>query len=221
MTTLRTHGWRLALVLAGVLIALGGRLHPDAESTDPLRQELATMTAHENWVPGHALIMFGTFALVAGLWLARATGVWAEARRALTVAAVAMSLYAVETVFHLAASVDAHALAHGDAAPVAFTHVGLSVVLYPLAGGALAALGVRLVRTLSGVRRIPPLLAVVAGVMHGLSVPATLLLPDAELSPMFAIGGMGMALWAIGSGLLGAGRARVVEDGVAKVPVHV
>lgn len=211
MTTIRTHAWRIILVVSGLLIIAGGRMHPSAEAGGSLREELAEMTADPSWIPGHTLVMLGTLGIVIALWWARSLGVWSRTGRALTVAAVAMSLYAVETVFHLAAAVDADNLAHGHAAPVAFTHIGLSIVLYPLAGTALAWLGVSLNRTESGVRRVVPVLAVLAGTLHAISVPATILLPDAEISPVFALAGVGMALWALLTGVVGATDRPAVE----------
>lgn len=214
MSTLTTHAWRVVLVMSGLLIIAGGRMHPDAEATDSIREELATMTADPLWVPGHALIALGTIGIVGVLWWARSRGIWAGTGRALTAAAIAMSLYAVETVFHLAAAADAHNLAHGHAAPVAFTHVGLSVLLYPLSGAALAWLGISLIRTQSGIRRVVPVLAVVAGVLHALVIPTTLVLPDAELTPVFASAAIGMALWSILTGVVGTER-RSRRDEVA------
>lgn len=211
MSIIRTHAWRLILVVSGLLIVAGGRMHPDAEATDSLREELATMTADPLWVPGHTLVMLGTVGIAVALWWARSLGIWQRAGKALTVAAVAMSLYSVETVFHLAAVLDTHNLEHGHAAPIAFTHIGLSIVLYPLSGAALAWLGTRLLRTESGIRRVVPVLAVIAGVLHAVVIPATLIFPDAEISPMFAGAAIGMALWSLLTGLVGASVERPAE----------
>jgi hypothetical protein len=207
MNWIRTAGWRPLMVVGGVSMALGGRMHPEADASGSLREELAEMTADDAWVPGHTLVMFGTFALVAALWFARSVDAWPRARRWVTATAVAMSLYAVETVFHLAAVVDAEHLAHGHAAPVSVTHIGLAIVLYPVSGLVLAAFGGRLVATESGVRRIVPVLAVVAGLLHASSVPGTLVFPDAELSPVFAGAGITLALWSILTGLVGSSYA--------------
>ena len=172
----RPFGWRIALVAAGLTMLAGGALHPDADAQDSLREELATMTADSRWVPGHTLLVIGTVLLAAGLWTARRQRVWPRSvDRALAVATVALSLYAVETVFHLAAAVDSHALHHGDAAPIAFTHVGLASVLYPISGLAVVYLAVTLARAQSGVRRAVALIGVPAGLAHAASVPLTML----------------------------------------------
>lgn len=215
MNPLRTHLWRLALVASGVLLAVGGPMHPESDARDSLREELATMTADERWVPGHSLIVVSTLLLATGLWLARRDHAWPErVQRTLALAATAVSLYVVETVAHLAAASDSHALAHGEAAPVAFTHIGLSVVLYPLTGLAVAALALSFARVQTGWRRGVVGLGMLSGVLHALSVPLTLVLPDVELSPVFAAAALSLAVWSIGTGLVGAPARAVTEPRV-------
>ena len=211
MSFLRPNAWRLALITAGVLMAVGGPMHPSSDARDSMTQELATMTADAAWVPGHALIMVGTVLLVAGLWLARAQGVWPAAHRALTATAVTMSLYAVETAFHLAAVADSAALASGEMPPLTFIHLALATVLYPLSGTGLVLLGIYLVGSESGIRRVVPVLAVVGGLLHASSIIITLLFPTFEATPLFAGAGMSIALWSLLTGALGASRRRVVE----------
>jgi len=208
MSLLRTHGWRLPLLAGGVLMAMGGRMHPDADAEGSLVEELAAMTADERWVPGHLLIVAGTVLLAGGLWAARSADAWPRARQAVTWAAIAFSAYAVETVFHAAAAADHDQLEHGELGPIALTHVVLSSFLYPISGAALVFLALTLIRTEIGLRRVVPVLALVAGTLHMLSVPSTLLFPDADVSWMFLGAGVGMALWAIATGLVGASRRR-------------
>ena len=209
MPTTSTTRWRFALAGGALLTAIGGSMHPDSDSKDALLDEIAVMTADNAWTPAHALIAVGTIVMAVGLWQAVASAAWpARAQRALRLFAVGLSLYAVETVFHLAAVVDTDALAAGDAAPVAWIHLGLAVVLYPLSGAALVWLGVQLHRSLSGPERILGAVAVVAGTLHATAYPTTLLLPDLETTPMFAGAGMLMAAWGIGVGLSGLRSAR-------------
>ena len=47
MNSLRTHLWRITLVASGVLLAVGGPMHPESDARDSLREELTTMTADE------------------------------------------------------------------------------------------------------------------------------------------------------------------------------
>jgi hypothetical protein len=213
MTLLRLHGWRLALVASAVFLVLGGRMHPEADAEDSLREELATMTADDGWVTGHSLIVVSALLLALGLWTAYRQRVWpADVRRPLLIGAVAVSLYLVETVAHLSAAVDSDALAHGHAAPVAWTHVGLSSVLYPLSGVAIAYLAWRMGRAWGGWRRGLTGIGVAAGLLHALSVPLTILFPDAELSPAFAGAAMLIALWSLVTGILGAPQVTAVPQ---------
>ena len=212
MNTLRTHGWRFALVAAGVLIAAGGRMHPDADAEDSLRQELATMTADDRWVTGHTLIALGTLAFALGLVAAHRSTAWpAPTRRTLGMAAVVFAVYVVETVFHLAAAVDSEALAHGDSAPVAMTHVGLSIVMYPITGWALVLLALALGRAWGGWRRAVAAIGVLSGILQVLSVPTTILMPDVEATPLFAGAGISLAVFALLTGVLGAPRRTTVS----------
>jgi len=199
--------WRLLLVGSALTAVVGGGMHPDSDASDPLRERLATMTADDQWVLGHAFIVVSTALLALGLRAARQAPGWSPAvRRALTVAAVAVGLYVVETVAHLAAVVDSDALAAGDAAPVAWAHVGLSAVLYPLSGWAIASLALATARGASPLRRVVAGVGLLAGVVHAASIPLMLLLPDLEASRLFPVAAIGIALWTLGTGLLGAPR---------------
>lgn len=201
----RPQGWRLALLGSGAALLAGGPMHPDSDASGSMREELATMTADDMWVPGHTLVVAGTVLLVVGLWMARRRQVWPRtADRPLAVAVVALSLYAVETVFHLAAVVDSHALHHGHAAPVAFTHLGLAALLYPVSGLAVVYLAATLFRIQGGLRRVVAMLGVIGGLAHAVVVPLTFLSPDTEFTPLFAVAGVLLALWALGTGATGA-----------------
>lgn len=201
----RPQGWRLALLASGAALLAGGPVHPDSDASGSVREELATMTADDLWVPGHTLLVAGTVLLVVGLRMAHRRQVWPQATgRPLAVAVVALSLYAVETVFHLAAVVDSHALHAGHAAPVAFTHRGLAAVLYPVSGLAVVYLAATLARVQGGLRRAVALLGVVGGLAHAVVVPLTFLSPDTEFTPLFAVAGVLLALWALGTAATGA-----------------
>jgi hypothetical protein len=218
MNVLRTHGWRVALVASGILLALGGRMHPQADAEDSLRHELATMMADDRWIPGHTLIVISTVLLALGLWTAYRTRAWpSTVQRGLGLAAAAISLYVVETLAHLGAAADAEALAHGEAAPVAMTHIGLSVVLYPITGSAIVLLAWSFGRVWRGWRRVIAGLGIGSGLLHALSVPTTIVLPDAELSSMFAGAAILLALFSVATGLAGAPRAVVTAEEPALV----
>ncbi|GAA0794225.1 hypothetical protein [Spirilliplanes yamanashiensis] len=219
MNLLRNHGWRLALVASGVVMLAGGPMHPASDAEHPLREELAIMTAHPDWVPAHVLIMISTVLLAAGLVIAHRRQAWPGVQRALGFAAVAVTVYVVETAFHLAAVVDSHALHHGGAAPVAFTHLGLSLLLYPVTGLAVAYLAARQLADWSGPRRFAGLPGVVGGLLHAVSVPLTMALPDTELTPAFAGASILFAVWALATGLAGAPRPAAVATPREPVPV--
>lgn len=209
---LTSHGWRLLLVASGILLAMGGRMHPSADAEDDLRTELATMTADERWIPGHSLIVASTVLLAAGLWWAWRRDVWpTEVRRTLGWASLAVSVYVVETVAHLGAVTDSDALAQGHSAPIAMTHVGLSIVLYPITGWAIALLAWSFGTAWGGWRRVIAAVGVVSGMLQAFSVPSTLLFPDTEISPMFAGAGISLAVFSILTGLVGAPRRSVAE----------
>lgn len=211
----RREPWRLPLVASWLLMVVGGAMHPDADAEDSLRQELATMTADDLWVPGHTLIAVATALLAVGLWGAYRASAWPSARVALRWGAVAVSVYVVETVMHLAAVVDSEALAAGEAAPVAFGHVGLALVLYPVSGLAIAWLAASLGRAWQGPERLLALTGILGGLVHAVSVPLTVVLPDVEATPLFASAGMLLALWSLSIGLVGlrhgAGRGPAQE----------
>jgi hypothetical protein len=203
MTALDRYFWQLALIASGLLAAVGGGRHPDvAAEGNTAREELAVMTADDAWVPGHALLALGVALLALGLWGARRSGRWPRADQALKVGVVAICLYLVEAVMHTAAAVDSEALAHGHSAPVAFTHLGLAAVLYPLSGIAIVWMA-HAMGTDWGRLRFLSVLGIVGGCVHAVSVPATLLLPDTETSPLFATAGMLLAAWALVVGLVG------------------
>lgn len=209
MSTNHPNRWRVALALGGAVTAIGGPMHPDSDAADPLRDELATMTAGDGWVLSHSLVVVGTVLVAAGLWAAHRAGAWpASTRRPLRIAAIAVSLYVIETVFHLAAVVDSDALAAGDPAPLAFGHIGLALVLYPVCGIALAWLGVHVFRAVALPEKVFGVIAVVSGVLQAIVIPLLLLLPDLELTPVFAASATLFAAWALGTGITGLRTAR-------------
>ena len=218
MTLLRNHGWRVALVASAAAALVGGPMHPSGDAEDPLLEELATMTAHPDWVPAHTLLVVSAVLLALGLAAAHRGRAWPTAHKAVGVAALAVSLYVVETLFHLAAAVDSHELHHGDTAPVAYTHLGLSVILYPVAGLAIAYLASRQVGTWRGPRRITGVPGVVGGTLHAVAVPLTMALPAAELTPVFAGGTVLIAVWSLATGLAGAPRPEVAPSEPTSTP---
>ena len=207
-----TVSYRPLLAVSGLLSIAGGGMHPDADAAGSISDDLLEMTADPAWVTGHALTAVSAVLLAAGLWALHRTGGDLPVRtvRAVRVAAVAVSLYVVETLFHLAAVVDSDELATGALAPFAGTHVLLSAVLYPVSGVALALLGVALLRDGRGRRRGVALAAVLGGTLHALAVPLVLLRPDADGAPLFAGGAVLLALWSLLTAITGVPTRRPV-----------
>jgi hypothetical protein len=212
------RAWPLALIASGVLSAVGGGMHPDVGAEgNTAREELAVMTADSAWVPGHTLLAVSVALLALGLWGARRSGRWPGADGALKVGVVAVLLYLVEAVMHTAAAVDSEALAHGHSAPVAFTHLGLAAFLYPLSGAAIVWMANAIGKEWGRLRFLS-VLGIVGGAVHAVVVPMTLLLPDTETTPLFAIAGMGVAFWALVTGLMGLRRPARPRTPGAEVP---
>lgn len=204
MSIPRTQYWRFAFVLAGITMAIGGSNHPEGDAEDSLRDELATMTSDDAWLMSHTFIAAGTALLAFGLWLAYRHRSWPRpTHRALRVVAITMSLYFVETLFHLATVVDSDALASGDTAPIAWGHVGLAIMLYPISGITFAWLNTRVLKAATLPMKTFGAVGIVAGILHATSVPLTLVFPDTEFSSVFASAGILLAVWSLGLGIGG------------------
>jgi hypothetical protein len=184
-------------------------MHPTAQDDGSVREELAQMTADDQWVPGHALVAVGTALLAVGLWTAFRQRAWpAPVLPALKLAAVAFSLYTVETVMHTLASVDSEALAAGEAAPVAITHLALAAVLYPVSGLALAYVSARMWQVGRTAHRVIAVVGVLGGIVHAASVPLTLIFTDSNANDLFPVAGILITLWSVTLGLIGFSSSR-------------
>ena len=191
-----------ALIASGVLLLVGGSMHPGAPKDLGLRQEFAIMMSDDAWIPGHALIVLSTVLLAAGLTVLLRRAPDGPERSTLRFARLAVSLYVVETVLHLFSFVDADRLRDGVFAPIAFAHIGLAAVLYPVSGLAVALLAARWWRRWSAPARTFAATGIVAGILHGLSVPLTLTFGDLDTAPLFAFGAIGIAIWSIAAGVV-------------------
>lgn len=178
--------WRLPLLLAGVLVLLGGPRHPGGT--------MAEMLAHPDWVPGHVLVTAGFAALLAGLvLLARSGTVPAPGARWLRFAIAATVLQTVEMVVHTASVVDHGNLVAGRATPVLSTHLALAVAFYPAFGAAAAGLILTAARTRAVGSWWIAWLGVAGAVAHGASAPLTILTGDERFRILFP----GVALFAL------------------------
>ncbi len=210
MERARAQLWRVLLVISGVVAMVGGTMHPSAEVDGNVREDLAQMTANDSWVPGHTLVAIGTALLALGLWSAWRQRAWpAQVLRALLVAAVAFALYTVETIVHTVAHVDSDALRTGDSAPVAYSHLGLAALLYPVSGLALAYVSVQIWKAGRTAHRVIAVVGVAGGLVHAVSVPLTLLFQDRDVSPLFPVAAVMITIWSVSLGLIGFSSRRV------------
>lgn len=126
MEKARFGAWRALLVLAGVLIVIGGMNHP----RDP---SMAEMLANPDWVWSHTVLLVGFLALLGGLVLyGRATEPPPRTRRWLKWAVIGTVLQSIEMVLHTVSVVDAEHLAAHAATPVLNVHLTMTVLFYPI-----------------------------------------------------------------------------------------
>ena len=187
--------WRPALALAGILLLIGGPLHPRADTTKSFNESTAVMLASPNWPLAHAL-MLASFVLIllALTGVARQSGIPNSVRQILRFARVGAALSVVEMAFHLAAVVDRSSLMAGGPTPVLTTHMTLAVAAYPMLGFSLAALAFQGARTRSLGSWAIGWLGILGGLAHGVSAPIVVLTRDQRYSPLFT-GGVVLALW--------------------------
>jgi hypothetical protein len=177
----------IGLAAGGLLIGLGGVLHPRVDTAVEFEQGLAGMFESSAWSPSHLLTMAG-FLVIAVSLAALAHG---RLRVIGRIAAAAAAFAAVESVPHLLAASEAS---------LVDVHTNLQVVSTPLVGLSFAALA--LVGHRSGeldAGRIVTGIAVVTGCLFALAGPAIAFTENSELSPLFA-GAAGLAIWAVVAG---------------------
>jgi hypothetical protein len=177
----------IGLVAGGLLIGLGGVLHPRVDTSLEFDQGLAGMFESSAWSLSHLLTMAGFLVLALSL-AALANGSLRVLGR---IAAVGAAFAAVESVPHLLAAsegslVDLHTALQAVSTPL----VGLSMAALALAGHRSGELDAG---------RIVTAIAVVGGCLFALAGPAIALTENSELSPLFA-GSAALAIWAVVAG---------------------
>lgn len=170
----------IGLAAAGLLIGLGGVMHPRVDTTVEFDQGLAGMFESAAWSPSHLLTMAGFLVLALSL-AALTNGTLGR------IAAAAAAFAAIESVPHLLAASNAS---------LTDVHTVLQAFSTPMVGLSLAALAVT--REIDG-GRIATALAVVGGVAFAFAGPAIALTHDSAFSPLFA-GSAGLAIWAVVAG---------------------
>jgi hypothetical protein len=189
MTISPSLRWRLPVLLAGILIVLGGPRHPGGS--------MAQMLADPEWIPAHVLMLAGFVALLAGLILFRRAGALPDrTARFLRYATFAAALQTVEMVVHTLAFVDHANVVAGRTAPVLFTHLGLAVVAYPLFALALIGLIVAGARDRTLGSWWVAWLGIAGVAAHGIAAPAVVLGAGERFRVLFA-GAALFALWLV------------------------
>jgi len=189
----------LPLGIGGLLLAVGGQLHPHGAGST-VEAYLASMLADGGWLTSHVLLLLGTTLAAVGFVTTRRAGTFGPGpRRWLLAAAVGWSLAAVELVPHLAAVHDADSLAHHHATPVLDLHLALQVLATPLTGLTGAAVALAVARS---ARTVPAWLLAVPAVLGGLgyAVSAPLIALTGSLAPtvLFPMQA-GLAVWLVGT----------------------
>src|SRR5690606_8639358 len=111
--------WRPLLALGGILIVIGGPMHPGGT--------MAEMLADPAWIPSHSWVLAGFVALtlaILGYW--RAVAESPTMRRWAGLAFAGTLLQTIEMFFHLIAYLDLNHLVAGEPTPILTTHLNLA-----------------------------------------------------------------------------------------------
>jgi hypothetical protein len=203
----------IGLTAAGLLMAAGGLMHPQADSGAGYEEALAGMFDASAWTASHALVLLGYVVLaVSAALLARTADLPKAVRTAVWAVAAGATLGAIESVPHLLAASESTELVGGDATPLTDAHALLQVVTTPAVGLSIATLAVLSARGhVLGNGRIAAAVAVAGGTAVALSGPLLFVTEDPAFSPLFA-GSAALAVWLV---LAGARTARRLRDDAA------
>lgn len=133
--------WPWLLLVGGILGFLGSLLHPQGDPTLTGDAAVAAEIGDPLWTPSHVLILAFAVLLVPGmLGLARSGVLSGAARTAALVTFGASIVWVAESVPHLLAAADHHALLAGQPTPFLTAHAAAAGIVYPLVTFPLAAL---------------------------------------------------------------------------------
>src|ERR1043166_2583796 len=119
MTNAPLAAWRILLIISGLLILIGGPMHPGGT--------MEQMLANPRWIPGHSLVLLGFVLFLAALGAFRnSKQLPSRTQNWLKLAIAGAVLQTIEMAFHTAAVVDHDHLAAGQSTPVLSTHLTLS-----------------------------------------------------------------------------------------------
>lgn len=202
---------------AAVAFNLGGSLHPNDSGMGDKVAQLHHMLLASTWYPAHLglLVSFGLFT-VAFLRLPGRLEMAPASRRLVRVMAVVSALTTAAMVPHLLAPLGADSLADGQSNALSvFMTIDETLVDAPW------ALGVALLALVAGVAGdLGNRVTAVAGVVGGISFAAAAVsIPFTDaLDGLFAVGGMGITIWALSVAGVGAWRRR--QTGMAPAELN-
>ncbi len=183
----------------GLLVAVGGQLHPIGEGDD-LTAALASMTGDGLWTLSHLFLLAGLSLAVGGLAAAytrRAFGPRLDGP--LRLAIWGYSLAALELVPHLLVSHDHDELSAGHLTGFVRVHLALEAVAGPALAISTIVVAVAVARA-AGTRPawVLAALATLGSVAFGLAAPLVSLTDNPTVAALF-IGEFGVAIWLVGT----------------------
>jgi hypothetical protein len=196
-----------ALVGAAVAFNLGGALHPNDSGTGNKVAQLHDMLLDSRWYPSHLglLASFGLFTAFL-LRLPRRPELAPATWRTVRVMAAISALTTLAMIPHLLAPLGADSIADGESSALSvFMTIDETLANAPW------ALGVALLALVAGVSGdLGNRMTAVVGVVGGLSfAAAALTIPFTDaLDGLFAVGGAGVTLWALGVACVAVWRRR-------------
>jgi hypothetical protein len=205
-TRLEADRWPWLLLASGTLGFLGSLLHPMGDPTLTGDAAVAAEIGDPLWVPSHVLVLVFAALLVPGfLGLARSGVLSGAARTAALVACGGAFVWVVESVPHLLAAADHHALLAGQSTPFLTSHMVAAGIVYPLGTFPMAALAVLGWRGLA--HPVLNVLGAVGAVAFGIAGFASYLLGSEALLDLFA-GSMLLTAWVAAVGATALVRQR-------------
>lgn len=201
--TSSTWAWRVPLILGGIATFVGGGMHPDGKDSDQLAERLGTMIVgnEKTWIIGHGLMTIGAAMLLVGFIVARKAQAWPSASRALAIAIPATAFSVFDLALHTLDVVDGDELLAGTVPLLTWVHLAVAFVGGVVFGLAAANLAWSLGRIWGGPRLLIAALGIVGGLASVFAVPVVMIF---GANFLFPIAGLGVAFWAIATGIAGA-----------------
>lgn len=195
-TELRPAGTRaaaLTLATSGALLTVGGILHPSGPWTEQL--------VDGRWIPAHVGILIGAVLLVVALLRLSGDMPPSRVRTAARVAAAAAGLTAAESIPHLLAFTDAHAVSHGGATPMLETHMVAGLFTNAILAISLIVLAVLAAPTRAlGTGPAVAVLVVLGGLAFAAAAPTVVATGVDAFAVLFS-GSILIGLWLLVSGI--------------------